>query len=97
MEDQLTTPPAQPTTVFAENAVQTPMSVANWVITLIITAIPLLGIIMLFVWAFGDNAYKERSNYAKAALILAVIGIVLSIVFSAIFGAIFSGLAGAFN
>ena len=100
MENQYPTPPpAQPATVFVENGAPEPMSVKNWVITLILTAIPLVGFIMLFVWAFGDNTNKTRSNWAKAALILMAICLVLYIVFIALFGAAmvadFSG--NAFN
>lgn len=96
MEDQVT-PPVQPqTTVFVEDSASQPMSVKNWVITLILTAIPLVGFIMLFVWAFGDSTNKSRSNWAKAALILAAIVLVLYIIFFAIFGAaLLAGFAGS--
>ena len=64
----------------------TDMSVGDWVITLIITAIPVVGIIMLFVWAFGDTSKPSRKTWATAALILFAAMIVLSILFSVIFG-----------
>ena len=63
-----------------------PLSVGDWVVTLIITAIPLVGFVMLFVWAFGSNTNPNKANWAKAALVLFAIGIVLSILFSIIFG-----------
>ena len=50
------------------------MSVKDWMITLLIMAVPLVNIIMLFVWAFGDNYAKpSRSNWAKASLLWFVI------------------------
>ncbi len=61
------------------------MSVKNWLLTFLILAIPFVGIIMLIVWAFGDKSNVTRSNYAKAALIMAAIGIVLYIIFIVIF------------
>ena len=73
-----------PTTSYAE-----PMSVKDWLITLIITAIPIIGIIMLFVWAFGSGTHPSKQNWAKAALIMAVIVIVLYVIFGAIFGAMY--------
>lgn len=70
------------------------MSVKDWVITLIITAIPVVGFIMLFVWAFGSNAPEVKANWAKAALIMMVIGIALYfILFVLIFGAAVGGAA----
>lgn len=70
-----------------------PVSTGDWVITILITAIPLVGLIMLFVWAFGSGTPASKANWAKATLIWFLIGIALWVVFVAIFGvAIFSGL-----
>ncbi len=71
------------------------ISTKDWLITLIIAAIPLVGFIMLFVWAFGSDTNPNKANWAKAGLLLIAITIALSIVFLIIFGAglfaIFSG------
>lgn len=69
------------------------MSVKDWVITLIITAIPMVGFIMLFVWAFGSGTNPNKANWAKAALIMFAIMIVLYIIIFMMFGAAF--LAGS--
>ncbi|OPH00230.1 hypothetical protein B2I21_02335 [Chryseobacterium mucoviscidosis] len=45
-------------------------------LTLFLMMIPLVNIIMLFVWAFGDSN-PSKANYAKAALLWAAIGIVI--------------------
>ena len=72
-----------------------PLSVKDWLITLIIAAIPIVGFIMLFVWGFSDGTNVNKANWAKAALLLMAILIALSFLFSLIFGAsmlaIFSG------
>ena len=68
------------------------MSVKDWMITLLISFIPLVGLIMLFVWAFGAGENPNKSNWAKAALIWAAILIVLYIIFAVIFGAIFMSM-----
>lgn len=60
-----------------EENVEPIMSVKDWVITMLILMIPLVNIIMLFVWAFGDGTVKTKSNYAKAQLIIFLIAIVL--------------------
>ena len=59
----------------------TPISVGEWVITIIIIAIPIVGFIMLFVWGFGSNTQPSKANWAKAAVIMGGISIVLSFLF----------------
>lgn len=72
----------------------TPMTIGDWIITLIITYIPLVGFIMLFVWAFGDGAHPSKKTWAQATLIMFVIMIILAIVF---FGIIASLIGGMFS
>lgn len=64
-----------------------PNTVGDWMLTIFLMCIPCVGLIMLFVWAFGSDANKSKSNWAKAQLIWCAIGIVLSIIISAIMGA----------
>jgi uncharacterized membrane-anchored protein len=74
---------------------QEAMSVKDWLITLFLTAIPVVGFIMLLVWAFGDGANKTKSNFAKAGLILMLVGIVFYILIFVVFAAAFmAGLEG---
>lgn len=63
------------------------LSTTDWLITLIITAIPIVGFVMLFVWAFGSDTPESKANWAKATLILYAITIALSIIIFTIFGA----------
>ena len=58
---------------------------------MLVMMIPCVNIVMMFVWAFG-NGKKSKSNYFKAALVWALIGIVISILFTVIFGATFAGI-----
>tara|TARA_B110000046_G_C12891551_1_gene354602 strand:- start:450 stop:668 length:219 start_codon:yes stop_codon:yes gene_type:complete len=61
------------------------MSVGDWVITMIIASIPLIGIIMLFVWAFGSDTNLSKKNWAKAILIFFGIIIVIYILILVLF------------
>ena len=45
-----------------------PVSIGDWIITLIISMIPLVNIIMLLVWAFGSSTNPSKANWAKAYL-----------------------------
>ena len=62
------------------------VSVGDWIITFIILAIPLVNIIMLLIWAFGDGGNLNKKNFAKAALIMFVISILFYVVTFATIG-----------
>lgn len=70
-----------------------PMSMGEWLVTIIVSMIPCVGIVMLFVWAFGQGNTNRR-NYCRAQLIIAAVGIVLAIILYAILGA---AMFAAFN
>jgi hypothetical protein len=67
-----------------------PMRIGDWLITFLIQAIPLVGFVMLFVWAFGDGTHPSKKSWAQASLIMMVIVIVLMIIFFAALWSIFS-------
>lgn len=46
-----------------------PMTLGDWLITLLIQAIPLVGFIMLFVWAFGGDTHPSKKTWAQASLL----------------------------
>lgn len=65
------------------------MSVGEWLITMLIMIIPIVNIVMLFIWGFGNP--DPRRNYARASLIWMAISIGLIIIFyGVIFALIFS-------
>jgi hypothetical protein len=66
---------------------QVSVKTGEWVLTFLITAIPIIGIIMLFVWAFGSKTNESKANWAKATLIWFAILISIYIFFVFIIGA----------
>ncbi|MER2006830.1 MAG: hypothetical protein ABS939_05195 [Psychrobacillus sp.] len=72
----------------------TEMTVKEWIITLLIMAIPIVNLVMLFIWGFGNP--DPRRNFARATLIWMAISIGLFIIFYIIiivfFLAAFQGL-----
>ena len=66
------------------------VSLGDWILTMFLSGIPIVGIIMIFVWAFGGGAKASKQNYARAVLIFALISIVIGIISSILFGAIFA-------
>ena len=66
-----------------------PLSVGDWFIVILITSIPLVGIIMLLVWAFSSNTNVNKANWAKATLLWMVLWGVLALLLFGIMGASF--------
>ena len=55
------------------------VSVKEWLITNLILMIPMVNLVMIFVWAFNSNTNPNKANYFKAALILFVIYLVRAV------------------
>ncbi len=62
------------------------VTTGQWFVTMLVAAIPLIGIIMMFVWAHGDGVSISKSNWAKAILIWSIIYIVIIVFIVTVFG-----------
>jgi heme/copper-type cytochrome/quinol oxidase subunit 2 len=81
-----------PTTAGTPQPLQRPageVTLGDWMITLLLSFLPIVNIVMLFVWSFGSNTNPSKANWAKATLIWMLIGIVLAIVLLLIIGTAF--------
>lgn len=78
-----------------------PVSVGGWIGVMLLSCLPLINLIMLFVWAFSSSTKKSLKNYARAALIMflivAVITVIASVVLIACGVNIFSELFSQVN
>lgn len=63
-------------------------TVTTWLITLLISAIPVINLIMLFVWSFSKSIDPGRRNWAKAMLILLALCLILGVVTLSVFGTV---------
>ena len=63
-----------------------PVSLGDWIITLIVLAIPIVGIVMLFVWGFSSGTHPSKQNYCRAVLIFALVAFVLVFVIAVMGG-----------
>ena len=61
----------------------------GWFGTLIVLIIPIVGLVLYIVWAFGTGGNLNRRNYCRASLILMAISIGLSIIFGGIIASSF--------
>ena len=69
-----------------------PLSMGEWLVTLLIlTFVPCVNIVMMFVWGFG-NGNLNRKRFCQAYLIIWAIMVVLMII---LYGTVFSALMKA--
>ena len=47
----------------------TAITLGEWMVTILITIIPIVNIVMLFVWGFSASTHPSKANWAKATLI----------------------------
>jgi fatty acid desaturase len=66
-----------------DQTTEKPLSTGEWFVTLLVLALPLIGFIMYFVWAFGSGNLGRR-NFCRAALLWLVV----------VFGLCFLAVAG---
>ena len=57
------------------------ISISDWIITFILLGIPIVNIVMLFVWSFGETTHPSKRNFAKAYLVIIAVLIVLAVIF----------------
>jgi hypothetical protein len=65
-----------------------PVTTGNWMMTYLLMCIPLINLILLFVWAFGSNTPISKANWAKASLLWMVIGIAFYVVLFLMLGTV---------
>ncbi|MFC2508598.1 MAG: hypothetical protein ACFNYD_07425 [Bacteroides sp.] len=68
-----------------------PMSVADWVGSILLLLIPIANIVLLFVWAFGGNAPLSKRNWARAHLL--ILAVVFGLYIVIIVAALMAGLS----
>lgn len=71
-----------------------PLSIADWLVTLLLSFVPILNVFMYLFWAFGTSVHPSKKNWAKANLIIWTVLIIISIFF---FSLIFGGLIALLN
>ncbi|MCA0933687.1 hypothetical protein LCM02_14575 [Lutimonas saemankumensis] len=60
----------------------------EWALTIFISSLPIIGVIMLLVWAFTEETNIHKKNWAKGTLILWIIGFIIAFAFLFLFGGI---------
>ncbi|MCR5417394.1 MAG: hypothetical protein K6E84_00580 [Lachnospiraceae bacterium] len=68
-----------------------PVTMGEWLVTMLLMMVPCVNIILMFVWAFSKTEKKSKSNFFKVELIM--MGILLAIYIIVIIFMVFAGVA----
>lgn len=71
------------------------VKLGEWMVTMLITTIPFVNLIMLFVWAFSKGENPNKRNWARANLIWGAIAIALMILIFSSMMAFFSSMVNS--
>ena len=71
---------ALPTGGFNPQADTKVVSTKEWVIMLLLASIPIVGIVLMFVWAFSPDENENKRNFSKAYLLMTAIGLGLGFI-----------------
>jgi len=66
------------------------MTVGDWIGTFLLSGIPIVGFILLIVWAFDSSTNVNKKNFARAVLLLAAIAVGVWLFFVLIIGSLVS-------
>lgn len=68
-----------------------PMSMGDWLLTILAALLPCAGVILYFIWAFSSRGNMNRRNYCRAMLIVMGALLVIYIIIFMVIGVIGSG------
>ena len=68
------------------------VSTGEWVASKFLLLIPIVNIIFLLVWAFNKSENKNKSNWAKATLIVYVLRVFIYVLIILMFFSFFTSL-----
>lgn len=74
-----------------------PMTLGDYMITMLVSWIPVVGLILLLVWGFSAGVNENKKNYARARLIYALISLGLFVVLIAVLVPFFYVVGREFN
>ena len=78
------------------NFLNSPVSVGEWMTTMMMMALPIVNIVMLFIWAFSGNTNTSKANWAKATLIWGGIVVAIYILLIIVFGSFFANYMSSY-
>lgn len=71
---------------FKNEVIEKPMTMRNWIETFLLMLIPVVNIILMLGWAFGNSVNKSKKTFFQALLIFIVIGLILWFILAVVAG-----------
>lgn len=62
-------------------SVETPLTVRQWIVTLLLIYMPPVNLIFLLYWALGGKGNVSRRNFSRASLIMGAVNFALLLTF----------------
>ena len=62
------------------------MSYKEWALTIFLSSLPIIGFILVLIWAFHSGTNINKKNWAKGALLLMAIYFIVAMLFLFMFG-----------
>ncbi len=62
------------------------MTPKEWALTIFLASLPIIGFILVLIWAFDSNTDLQKKNWAKGTLLLMVIYFIIAMLFLFMFG-----------
>jgi hypothetical protein len=63
-----------------------PVTTGDWFLTILVANIPIIGLVMLVVWAIDKQGNPSKANWAKAKLIWYAVAVGLGLIFIILMG-----------
>lgn len=67
-----------------ETPLERPVSVLDWIVTLIVLGIPVLNLILYLYWALSDTTAPSKRNYCRACILMFLFLLFLGGIFAAL-------------
>ncbi len=71
-----------------------PVAFSDWLVTLVITLVPVLNLVMLILWATEQNTNPSKANWAKASLVVIALQVIFTLF---LIGAFIGSLSGTLS
>ncbi len=81
--------PADTGATMQDDPTLAPMKIKNWIPVFILSAVPVVNLIMLLVWSFSSRTNKSKQSFARLCLICTLILVVLAVIAAILMQSVF--------
>jgi hypothetical protein len=76
------------------NINEIPMTIGQWLVTMLVMGIPIVGFVLAIIWATGNDVNRSKKTFCQATLIFGAILLVFyGIIFAVFAGAMINGMS----